>query len=279
MKAMKTTSAQFALSFLALLSGLSPVAHSGDADYCAIAQQRMVDTELAVINQKHGSFDSFVKSKPAAKPLTTQQYSARFRFPRKQVELWGSVSCKFKSADALIAIHGADKVGEQLSCRALVRDRIHALLSELGPAAQLTSEDIIVRKDDRALIGPSWLRPWPYSFVSQNTAGKLEIGAKALRAAYKSLAPIPAAFKGTYNCHLPHDEYLRALLTGQLSAEDTPTLVNQVDARRKNERHRQLRIRLAAQSVNGNQGAYPGSGNSVFHVIILSGSALALPHH
>lgn len=222
----------FAWIFVALLSGLPPMAYGSSEDYCAVAQHRMVDTELTVINENHDSYDDFVQSKPSSSPLTTHQYLARFRFPDKQIELTGSVSCKFKSADELIAVHGADKVGEQLTCQALIQDRIDSLLSELGTAAQFTSQDITVRKDKMAMTGPGWLRPWPYTFLSKRSSGKLVLRAKGVRAAYKSKLPIPEAFKGTYNCHLPHDEYLKALLTGQLTAKDKPVLVDQVDAER-----------------------------------------------
>ena len=229
---MKTTNFHFASTCLALLSVLAQAGYSADADYCAIAQQRMVNTELGVINETHADFDNFVQSKPVADPLTTQQYVTRFRFPDKQVELAGSVSCKFKSAAQLGDVHGAGKVGEQLTCRTLMQDRIDALLSELGAAAQVSSRDITVRKDKMARMGPGWLKPWPYPFASENAAGRLELRAKGIHAPYKTILPIPKEFKGTYSCHLPHDEYLRALLTGQLTASDEPELADQADAER-----------------------------------------------
>ena len=228
---MKMTRLRFPF-FIALLSGLPVAAYAAGDDYCAIAQQRMVNTELAVINENHDDFNEFVQAKPLADPLTTQQYVTRFRFPDKQVELAGTVSCKFKSAAQLSDVHGADKVGEQLTCRTLMQDRIDALLSELGAAAQLSGEDITVRKDKMAKMGPSWLKPWPYLFVSESAPGKLKIRAKGIHAPYKTILPIPKEFRGTYSCHLPHDEYLRALLTGQLTAEDIPVLADQANAER-----------------------------------------------
>lgn len=229
---MKTTNFHFASACLALLYVLAQTAYSADADYCARAQQRMVNTELSVINEIHDNFDNFVQSKPVADPLTTQQYVTRFRFPDKQVELAGSVSCKFKSAAQLSDVHGADKIGEQLTCRTLMQDRIEAVLSELGEAAQVSSQDISVRKDKMAKMGPGWLKPWPYPFASEKSAGKLEMRAKGIHAPYKTILPIPKEFRGTYSCHLPHDEYLRALLTGQLTATDKPVLAHQADAER-----------------------------------------------
>ena len=224
-KATNMTRLQFPL-FIALLSGLPLAAYAAGDDYCATAQQRMVNTDLEVINEIHDNFDTFVQAKPVADPLTTQQYVTRFRFPDKQVELAGAVSCKFKSAAQLGDVHGADKVGEQLNCRTLMQDRIDALLSELGEAAQLSSGDITVRKDKMAKMGPGWLKPWPYPFASEKAAGKLEIRAKGIHAPYKTILPIPKEFRGTYSCHLPHDEYLRALLTGQLSGSDQPELAD-----------------------------------------------------
>ncbi|MCY4427605.1 MAG: hypothetical protein OXC05_11320 [Halieaceae bacterium] len=189
-------------------------------EYCAAAQQWMVTTRLPVTNTVHKDFDGFVKSKASAQPLGTHQYVSRFRFPEKEREIEGLVSCKFKSADEIAAIHGQQTVAEQKTCQALIGDRLAVLRAALGDSAVLQDRQLVVGEDELARMGPTWFRPWPFDAAVPGGQGQTVLRAKALRVAYKSRAPIPKAFKGVYYCHLPSDEFLQALLLGQISADD-----------------------------------------------------------
>ena len=189
-------------------------------EYCATAQQWMVTTELPVTNHKHTDFDGFVKSKASAQPLSTHQYVSRLRFPAKDREIEGLVSCKFKSADEIAAIHGQQTVAEQQTCQALIGERLAVLRTALGDSTVLQDRQLVVGEDEMARMGPTWFRPWPHDAAAPGEQGQTVLRAKALRVAYKSRVPIPKAFKGVYYCHLPSDEFLQALLLGQISADD-----------------------------------------------------------
>ena len=71
--------------------------------------------------------------------------------------------------------------------------------------------------DDNTVVGPLWLRPWPYQ-VAYLEDGVTVVRSKSLHVEHAWWIPMPASFMGTHYCHLIAPAYLRLLATGDAAA-------------------------------------------------------------
>ncbi len=188
-------------------------------NYCGDAQQVVTLSSIAVDNQLHLNFNSFVKSKPSAKPLTTHQFlhylplkvnGAEQAFP-------AIVSCKLKTAERINTENPGANATADLSCRHLLERDVASVLAGLDPELlAFPAEDIGFNDDEMANQGRTWLAPWPYA-VARAENGKLVWQSKAMLIDYSILNPMPARFLGTHYCHLPTPQYIEAVLLGDIT--------------------------------------------------------------
>jgi hypothetical protein len=191
-----------------------------DANYCGQLQQLMVQTSLAVINDSHQSYGSFIKSKPAIEPLTSHQYVNYLPLivGGEAQDFPAIVSCKLKTADLIKDTYGEDKAKEEGSCQQFVeRDLVSVIFGLQGQTLAFNPSTIVVDEDEMSSIGPSWLKPWPYQTAYAGAKGNLHLRSKALLVPFSVFIPMPDRFKGTHYCHLPTKQYLRAVLLGDIS--------------------------------------------------------------
>ena len=190
------------------------------ASYCGEVQGIMVGTELEVINQVHPSYDSFVKSKAAIKPLTSHQYINYL-----PIEVNGEledfpaiISCKLKTADIVNMTYGEGKASGESNCKTIIRRDVELALAELTNQKLIVdSQDIIFEEDEVARMGPKWLSPWPYQTIFRDNDDKLHFRSKALLVPHSKFIPMPDRFIGTHYCHLPTSQYIKAVLLGSIS--------------------------------------------------------------
>ena len=189
-----------------------------DARFCADAQRAIVGTALEAENQVFADLDGFVKSKPVAKPLQTRQY------------LWSEdgapdrprmVSCKMKTADHLLAEHGAGQAGADIGCSGVNRltlERVSASLTR-GELRRLRFDpaQVVMEDDFVTTLGTVWLEPYPLARVG--AAGELRILSRAMRNDWLDprYLEAPPQFRGTRYCHLIAPEHLRRLLLGEVA--------------------------------------------------------------
>ena len=189
-------------------------------DFCAARQQAITGTRLPAINTVHNDHEAFVLSKPAIRPLETQQYVRYGDAARTQAEM---ISCKFKTADHIRAEYGASAAGEPASCAYLNRRTLDAVLASFSERQRQKlrfrgGKAVLIEADQMVSGGPTWLEP--FEMVRVDLAGTLHINAKAMRNDWTDpkLAESPPRFKGTHYCHLIAPDYLKRLLTGAASA-------------------------------------------------------------
>jgi hypothetical protein len=197
-----------------------------DKDYCATAQQILTQSSFAVTNEIHLNFDSFVKSKPSADPVTTHQFLHYLpvKVNAKEQAFPAIVSCKLKTAERINHSHANANAGSDLSCRHLLERDVNSILSSLDKESlAFEAENIVFREDEMANQGRTWLAPWPYA-VARMDGGMLVWQSKAMLISYSSWNPMPARFLGTHYCHLPTPQYIRGILVG-----DIKTFVEPVD--------------------------------------------------
>jgi hypothetical protein len=195
-----------------------------DADYCATAQQALTGTSIAVANEVHLNFDSFVKSKPFANPLTTHQFLHYLPVEVDNTEqaFPAIVSCKLKTSERINNSNANANAGPDLACRTLLERDVSSVLSSLDEEKLVfRPEDIFFEDDEMANQGRTWLAPWPYA-VARVEAGKLIWRSKALFVNYSALNPMPARFLGTHYCHLPTLQYIRGVLVGDINTPLEP---------------------------------------------------------
>jgi hypothetical protein len=188
------------------------------ADFCAVVQRRLTGTSLPIRNTVHTDYRAFVDSKAAADPLETHQYTKRdaARWPLR-------VSCKTKTADHLLAVHGAAVPGDQAaaatSCRQINREIIQSVWRGLGPVQRARAthppQSILLDGDEMRLTGSGWLEP--YTMVYTDAAGRIHVKARALRADWQDWRwkLMPESFRGTHYCHLIAPEHARSLMLGE----------------------------------------------------------------
>lgn len=227
--------------------------------YCSMAQQLMTGTPYYSYNLLHSSQDSFTYSSAAPYmgpnlsayngklvnesgnpvtgdmlPLTTQQFVSHRVLPGTTWEYPIVISCKMKDAEAIAYHFGASAAGTQKSCRdvnqAVVADVFASLTAVEQRMIRFSPSQIVYPADLMAASGPSWLYPLPYlprvafiQTVGVNT-GKLVIRGLAINVSRLNAdGNVGPDKKGSYYCHFPSPEYIRALITGQTGPlEETP---------------------------------------------------------
>ena len=192
------------------------------ADFCAVVQRRLTGTPLPIVNAVHVDYQAFVDSKATAEPVGTHQYDKRDVIGRPL-----RVSCKTKTVDHLLAVHGPSAVpdggsGAAQSCRQLNREIILEAWRSLEPGQRARAphppRDILLDADDMRLTGSGWLEP--YTMVYADAAGRIHVKARALRAEWQDWRwkLLPEHFRGTHYCHLIAPEHARSLMLGESAA-------------------------------------------------------------
>jgi hypothetical protein len=214
-------------------------------NFCARAQQIVSSTSLYPVVVGHSGLDDFTFSSSAPYegpnlsayngktdsrlgedagdlPLTVQQLVSHRVLGATGWVYPVVVSCKMKTAEAINFHVGAGWAGTQRSCRDVNQSTVADVYASLTSIERRTLRwqqgQIIFVADSFASSGPTWLYPLPYlprvAFVGAD--GLLRIHGLAITVARTD--PTTAAGpdkKGSYYCHLPSPEYVRALILGQ----------------------------------------------------------------
>jgi hypothetical protein len=189
-----------------------------DDNYCGIAQQELAQTNITVANEIHLNFDSFVKSKPSANPMTTHQFLHYLpvAINNREQAFPAIVSCKLKTAERVNHNYANANAGPDLSCQNLLERDVNLVLATMDrESLAFRAEDIVFKQDEMANQGRTWLAPWPYA-VARVEKGKLIWQSKAMLIGYSMWNPMPARFLGTHYCHLPTLQYIRGVLIGDI---------------------------------------------------------------
>lgn len=212
--------------------------------FCSLAQQITTGTPYYSYNMLHSSLDSFTGSSAApyegtnlsayngkgatgnALPLTTQQFVSHRVLTGTTWEYPIVISCKMKTAEALVYHLGAGAAGTQQTCREVNQQTVADVYASLTSIEQrmlrFQQSDVVFLPDIYAASGPSWLYPLPYlprvAFIPTvgMNAGKLAFRGLSITVDRNNTSgDVTADKKGSYYCHLPSPEYVRALVTGQ----------------------------------------------------------------
>lgn len=189
------------------------------ADFCIAAQTAIVAARPVARNEVHEDFTSFTKSKPVADPLVTTQYVRRENNDPQAGPMM--VSCKMKTADHLIAVHGVGAAGVDIGCSGVNEITLRQVLASLTRAERRRlrfegGRKVRFAPDIVTTQGPVWLEPYPLASVGED--GSLQLQAKGMRNDWLDprYAQAPPQFRGTRYCHLVAPEYLRRLLLGEV---------------------------------------------------------------
>lgn len=225
--------------------------HGAVSRFCNMAQQIISSTSISSYNILHGDLTSFTYSSAAPYmgpnlsayngkltdesgnpldgddlPLTTQQFISHRVLPGTTWEYPIVISCKMKDAEAINYHFGAGSAGTQQSCRevnqSVVADVYASLTSVEQRMLRWTQSQIVYLADSFAASGPSWLYPLPYlprvatAPTTGPNAGKLVLRGLAINVPRTNTdGAVGPDKKGSYYCHFPSPEYIRALITGQ----------------------------------------------------------------
>jgi hypothetical protein len=189
-----------------------------DPDYCATAQKMLAQSGITPINESHLNFESFVKSKPSTEPLTTHQFVhyVPVTVNGQEQAFPAIVSCKLKTAERINEKYPDAKAGPDLPCMSLLEKEVNVVLKSLSPESMAYPAEMVIFADDEmANQGRTWLAPWPYA-VAWTEADQLTWQSKAMLIPYTWWNPMPARFLGTHYCHLPTQQYIRGVLSGEI---------------------------------------------------------------
>ena len=194
------------------------------AEFCRDAQALIVGSRIPAQNIVHDDYDAFVKSKPVARPLQTQQYVMFEEGPTSQPR---RVSCKMKTLDHLRAEYGADAAAEDIGCSGVNRDTLGRVLASLTQSERRRlrfrqADPIVFDPDELTTQGPKWLEP--HDFAYTDATGRLHLVSRAMRNDWLDprYADSPPQFKGTRYCHLVAPEHLKRILTGEVAVAALP---------------------------------------------------------
>jgi hypothetical protein len=230
----RSTPATVAAGLLAGLIAALPVTQAADpgatvtrGDFCAAVQNVLAGTALAPKNTIHTDWGAFRKSKPAIRPLETQQFveyeDAAGTRPKR-------ISCKTKTWDQIRDVYGADAArdGGAASCRDVNRDTIMTTWRAMTPAERARAahppQRIMLDGDENVIMGSKWVEPYEFAYLGSD--GRVHVQARTIEVGFKEwpwrLAP--AQFRGTYYCHLIAPEYARRVMLGEarIEARSTP---------------------------------------------------------
>jgi hypothetical protein len=206
-------------------TAVSPAAPMSALDtFCADAQALLSNARPRATNVVHTDYDAFVKSKPAVRPLETQQYAWYTPGPEPRLRM---ISCKMKTADHVRAEYGADAAGEEGECSRLLSLTLDAVRRGFSDAERRRlkferGQRVVIDPEFRVSMGPVWLEPYSLAYLADD--GALHLKSKGMRNDWLDprLATTPPQFKGTRYCHLIAPGYLRAMLLGEVPPERPP---------------------------------------------------------
>lgn len=212
---------------LSSCAAMSPPTTSSSASvdlstFCTDAQQRISGTPLRSENVLHTDYEAFVKSKPAARPLRTEQYVWFDDEARTQPKM---ISCKMKTSDHIATEYGADQTTGEGQCADINRATLERVLAAMSPAERRRARfargtQVVFEPEVRTTDGPVWLAPFALTTIGSD--GALHVHSKAMRNDWldPALAKAPPQFKGTRYCHLIAPQYLARLLRGEAAASN-----------------------------------------------------------
>jgi hypothetical protein len=186
---------------------------------CADVLRRLTGVTLPIRNVVHTEYQPFVLSKPQVEPLETQQY-LQYEDPARTRPTM--LMCKGKSADHVLAVHGAGSARADLAttCRDVNRDIVLGVWGTLSPAeraaARATPQRIMLEADDVKLTGSRWITP--HQFAWRGSDDRPHLQARRLRADWSDWRwrLMPDSWRGTFYCQLAAPEYVRRLMLGQV---------------------------------------------------------------
>ena len=190
------------------------------ASFCTEAQRAIAGTTLEARNIVHRDYDAFVTSKPAVRPLETQQYNWYLDAAQTQLRM---ISCKMKTTDHLRTEYGADRATLEGSCALLNERTLQAVTgafsrSKRGGLRFDGGRRVVFDPDETTTQGPEWLKPYDIAYL--DVSGALHVKSKGMRNDWLDprIADRPPRFRGTRYCHLIAPDYLRRLLLGEVTA-------------------------------------------------------------
>lgn len=160
-------------------------------------------------------------------PLTTQQFVTYAAYADGQ-EYPKIVSCKMKRYDALNTIYGPGTASAGSTCRTIVEGMTLQVVASLTNKETRevvfdTDDEVVDDPDSNAFTGSQWTNLALYIPANVDGAGVLHLRGRRLDVAQDAVGPPPPApqlgpaKKGVTYCHLPAPEYIRALVTGEVT--------------------------------------------------------------
>lgn len=217
--------------------------YSGQAvrDYCIEAQKVTASTTRTAINVNHSSLDGFRPSSSApyegpnlsayngketpgnSLPLTVQQWVNYATLPVNGWQFPQVISCKMKDAEAIRFHFGPTAAGAQQTCRVVNESTVARVYQNLTSAERrlirYAQTSVVFDDDEVTEAGPSWLGGLPRqrpTLIYLGEDGLLHI--RSNQNAVERTNPSPLAGpdkKGSFYCHFPAPEYVRAVVLGQ----------------------------------------------------------------
>jgi hypothetical protein len=189
--------------------------------FCIQSQADISAAKIPAVVVLHTDYDAFVQSKPAVRPLRTEQYIWYADEARTQPKM---ISCKMKTADHIRTEYGAEAVGEEGLCSDVNRRTLNRVLASVGKRERRrlkfdAGTRVVFDADEVTDNGPIWLAPFPMASVGSD--GALHLKSKAMRNDWLDprLKDAPARFKGTRYCHLVAPSYLLGILRGDVTLQ------------------------------------------------------------
>jgi hypothetical protein len=191
-------------------------------NFCSEAQQLISGTTLPVENVVHIDKQAFVLSKPAVRPLRTEQFVS---YMDEAQTLPKMISCKMKTSDHIATEYGAEHTRGEGLCADINRQTLERVLLAMSAAERRKlsfdrGKNVVFDPEQRTTDGPVWLSPFALARVGSD--GALHIQSRAMRNDWldPALARAPERFKGTRYCHLIAPQYLAGVLRGELRADE-----------------------------------------------------------
>jgi hypothetical protein len=210
-------------------------------DYCIEGQKVTASTTRTAIAVNHSSLDGFRPSSSApyegpnlsayngketpggALPLTVQQWVNYATLPANGWQFPQIISCKMKDAEAISFHFGPTASGAQQSCRVVNEGTVARVYQNLTSAERrlirYAQTSVVFDDDEITEAGPSWLGGLPRrvpTLIYLGEDGLLHI--RSGQNAVERTNPSPLAGpdkKGSFYCHFPAPEYVRAVVLGQ----------------------------------------------------------------
>lgn len=169
---------------------------------------------VPIDNVVHPTMEAFVDSKPAIRPLRTEQFVSRDTAGRAV-----QIRCKGKSADHVNTVYGDGTASGEGTCAAVNRTTLRTVGASLGAAERASAAfdpaQVVVDADTQTMSGGEWTQEFPSAAVQD---GVLHLRAYSLLVEW--LDPrwqgLPESFRGVHYCTLIAPGELRRVLLGGL---------------------------------------------------------------